>query len=76
MRHTKTLMPATSKKTSQPPSAPAAPRGRQRFPTAGSDEKRERILKAAEALFDRNGYIYHGRVKAVADGAREAGLEF
>ena len=56
MRHTKTLMPATSKKTSQPPSAPAAPRGRQRFPTAGSDEKRERILKAAEALFDRNGY--------------------
>ena len=56
MRHTKTLMPATSKKTGQPPSAPAAPRGRQRFPTAGSDEKRERILKAAEALFDRNGY--------------------
>ncbi|MDL2279197.1 50S ribosomal protein L18 [Desulfovibrio sp. OttesenSCG-928-G11] len=27
-------------------------------------------------VFDRNGYIYHGRVKAVADGAREAGLEF
>lgn len=27
-------------------------------------------------VFDRNGYIYHGRIKAVADGAREAGLEF
>lgn len=27
-------------------------------------------------VFDRNGFIYHGRVKAVADGAREAGLEF
>lgn len=27
-------------------------------------------------VFDRNGYLYHGRVKAVADGAREAGLEF
>lgn len=27
-------------------------------------------------VFDRNGYIYHGRVKAVADGAREAGLQF
>ncbi len=27
-------------------------------------------------VFDRNGYIYHGRVAAVADGAREAGLDF
>lgn len=26
--------------------------------------------------FDRNGYLYHGRVKAVADGAREGGLNF
>ncbi|MDB5035081.1 MAG: ribosomal protein [Chlorobi bacterium] len=27
------------------------------------------------AVFDRNGYLYHGRVKAVAEGAREAGLQ-
>jgi len=27
-------------------------------------------------VFDRNGFIFHGRVKEVADGAREAGLEF
>jgi large subunit ribosomal protein L18 len=29
-----------------------------------------------EVIFDRNGYLYHGRVKAIADGAREAGLKF
>ncbi len=33
-------------------------------------------LGVKKVVFDRSGYIYHGRVKAVADGAREAGLEF
>jgi len=32
--------------------------------------------KIQRVVFDRNGYLYHGRVKAVADGAREAGLKF
>jgi large subunit ribosomal protein L18 len=30
----------------------------------------------SEVVFDRNGYLYHGRVAALADGAREAGLKF
>ena len=35
--------------------------------------KEKNIVRVA---FDRNGYLYHGRIRAVADGAREAGLEF
>lgn len=30
----------------------------------------------SEVVFDRNGYLYHGRVKNVADGARNGGLKF
>jgi large subunit ribosomal protein L18 len=33
-------------------------------------------LKVTAVVFDRNGFIFHGRVKEIADGAREAGLQF
>lgn len=38
----------------------------------------EKAVKAGlqNVAFDRNGYLYHGRVKALADGAREGGLKF
>jgi large subunit ribosomal protein L18 len=50
--------------------------------TEKSTEVGKRIAARAKdagitkVVFDRAGYKYHGRVKAVADGAREAGLEF
>ena len=39
-----------------------------------AERAKEKGIKSV--VFDRGGYIYHGRVKALADAAREAGLEF
>jgi large subunit ribosomal protein L18 len=42
--------------------------------TAAAKKALEKNIK--EVVFDRSGYLYHGRVKALADGAREGGLKF
>lgn len=39
-----------------------------------ADRAKQKGVK--KVVFDRNGYIYHGRIKAVSEGAREAGLDF
>ena len=50
--------------------------------TEQASEVGKQLAAAAKAagvtacVFDRGGYLYHGRVKALADGAREGGLEF
>jgi large subunit ribosomal protein L18 len=38
--------------------------------------KKSEELGIKDVVFDRSGYIYHGRIKAVAEGAREGGLQF
>ncbi len=66
-----TLASATSYKTSEKSNK-----------TDQSKEVGKKIAENALAagvksvVFDRNGYLYHGRVKALAEGAREGGLEF
>ncbi|MBI1725577.1 MAG: 50S ribosomal protein L18 [Candidatus Tectomicrobia bacterium] len=37
---------------------------------------RAKAQGVAQVVFDRNGYLYHGRVKALADGVRETGVKF
>lgn len=38
--------------------------------------ERAKAKNIKKVLFDRNGFVYHGRIAGVADGAREGGLEF
>jgi large subunit ribosomal protein L18 len=66
--------------------AAASSVGRERSDEGGKRTVAETVGEAVAAaclekgikqvVFDRNGYIYHGRVKALADGARKGGLNF
>ena len=57
--------------------APAPPATRTPPPTVGRlVAERAKAAGVTKVVFDRGGFLYHGRVAAVADAAREAGLEF
>ena len=48
----------------------------ERYKLIGSAAAKKALeINIKEVVFDRGGYLYHGRVKALADGAREAGLK-
>jgi large subunit ribosomal protein L18 len=49
-------------------------KGAQSIGKTVAERAREKGIK--KVVFDRGGFIYHGRIKALADAAREAGLEF
>lgn len=68
----KTLVAAGEKEVSEP----IAKRVEQAFALGKLIAARAKKKKVLEVVFDRGSFAYHGRVKALADGAREGGLRF
>ena len=54
----------------------ACPKKEQAFKVGEAVAKKALEAGISEVVFDRNGYLYHGRVKEVAEGARKGGLKF
>ncbi|MBI5455155.1 MAG: 50S ribosomal protein L18 [Deltaproteobacteria bacterium] len=69
----RTIVAASTRTDGVPESAKKAEAAKKVGELIGKLAKEKGVEKV---VFDRSGYIYHGRIKALADGAREAGLEF
>lgn len=68
-----TLVSASSKEESVDNNQPKTDQARQ---VGKLLAERAKAIQLEDVIFDRGGYLYHGRVKALADGAREGGLKF
>jgi len=69
----KTLLAVSSQSGDTKGLKPTVIDGEKLGQSVGAQMKEKKIT---EAVFDRNGHLYHGVVKAVADGARKAGIKF
>lgn len=69
----RTLVSASSSEKNAPPNGGNLAGAKEVGKLIAGRAKTKGILKV---VFDRGGYLYHGRVKALAEAAREAGLEF
>lgn len=69
-----TLVSASTKEKSSPVKNGGNIAGAKEVGKLVAERAKEKGIKSV--VFDRGGYLYHGRVKALADAAREAGLEF
>ena len=74
---TRQVLAAASDLEKEVAAAAAGKKKRERARLVGQAiARRLKEKNVVQVVFDRNGYIYHGRVKEVAEGAREGGLEF
>lgn len=62
--------------STQDKSVAEAPKTEQATAVGRLVAERAKAAGIAKVVFDRGGYLYHGRIKALADGAREGGLDF